>query len=114
MLTELSVDDARFLMDRPEFRRFLYLAIQKAGILSHEAPANGQLGRDLGHFEGRRSLGFELLQMADLGQPDPLRTPEALGTISAALIEAMNPPPKEKARGKRTDDTARFDELADD
>lgn len=101
--------DAEFLLARPEFRRFLYAAIQTAGILGHHAPANGQLGRDLGHFEGRRSLGFELLLMADTGQPEPLRSPEALATMNAVIREALNPP-KEKKRDRRSD-LDRYDDL---
>ena len=98
----LSQTDAEFLLGRPEFRRFLYAAIQSAGILGHHAPANGQQGRDLGHFEGRRSLGFDLLLMADAGQPEPLRSPQALATIDAVIREALNPP-KEKTRDRRSD-----------
>lgn len=111
MSSLLTPEDAQFLLGRPEFRRFLYAAIQSAGILGHHAPANGQLGRDLGHFEGRRSLGFDLLLMADAGQPEPLRSPQALATIDAALREALNPP-KEKKRDRR-DDTARYDDIAE-
>ena len=106
-----TVEDAQYLLERPEFRRFLFTAIQSAGLLGHHAPANGQLGSDLGHFEGRRSLGFELLSMADLGQPEPLRSPNALATLDAALREAMNPP-KEKPRGRRND-TDRYNDLPD-
>jgi hypothetical protein len=105
----VTQSDAEFLIAQPEFRRFLYAAIQTAGILGHHAPANGQQGRDLGHFEGRRSLGFDLLLMADAGQPEPLRSPQALATIDAVIREALNPP-KEKKRDRR-DDNARYDEL---
>jgi hypothetical protein len=120
-VTIFTRQDADYLLGRPEFRRFLFAAIQTAGILGHHAPANGQMGRDLGHFEGRRSLGFDLLRMVDDGQPEPLRSPEALATIDAAIREAVNPAPqsKEKPRGRRTDDasdddTARYAELPDD
>ncbi|NOW44156.1 hypothetical protein FHW96_000283 [Novosphingobium sp. SG751A] len=89
-------DDAEYLLNRPEFLRFLFAAIQGAGILGQYAPANGQMGRDLGHFEGRRSLGFELLMLADAGQPEPLRSPEALATLDLILREALNPKPKPK------------------
>lgn len=106
----MTPEDATFLLSRPEFRRFLFAAIQSAGLLSHQAPANGQLGRDLGHFEGRRSLGFDLLQMIDRGQPEPLQSAEALATINAALLEALNPAPKDKTNGRRTD-TSRYDDL---
>lgn len=106
----MTDEDAAFLLGRAEFRRFLFAAIQTAGILGHHAPANGQTGRDLGHFEGRRSLGFDLLQMVDRGQPEPLRSAEALATIDAAIREALNPAPKEKAGGRRND-TDRYDDI---
>lgn len=109
----MTQDDAAFLMERPEFRRFLYAAIQTAGVLSEHSLADGPQERDLRFHEGRRSLGFALLQMADAGQPEPLRTPNALATLTAVIREAMNPAPKEKPRGRRTDDTARYHDLDD-
>ena len=106
--------DAEFLLTRPEFRRFLFAAIQSAGVLGDHSLADGPQERDLRYHEGRRSLGFELLRMADQGQPEPLRTPGALATLNAAILEALNPAPKGKASDRRTDDTARFDELGDE
>jgi hypothetical protein len=114
MLSELPQADADFLLGRPEFRRFLFVAIQSAGVIGQHTLADGPQERDLRFHEGRRSLGFELLQMADLGQPEPLRTPGALATLNAAILEALNPAPKGKSSGRRTDDTARFDELGDE
>ncbi|OHD00889.1 MAG: hypothetical protein A2885_13365 [Sphingopyxis sp. RIFCSPHIGHO2_01_FULL_65_24] len=98
----IQPSDLMFLAGRPEFRRFLFSAIQLAGITS---PANGHETRDLAFSEGRRSLGLELLQLADQGQPEALRTPHALATLNAALMEAMNPPskPKEKPRDRYDD-----------
>lgn len=114
MTHDITAADADFLLTRPEFRRFLMAAIQRAGILGQYAPANGQLGRDLGHFEGRRSLGFEMLVMVDRGQPEPLQSPQALATLDALLREAMNPPPKEKPGGRRNSDSKRYDDLGAD
>jgi hypothetical protein len=112
---ELSKIDAQFLLGRAEFRRFLFAAIQSAGIIGITSPANGQSLRPLEWFEGRRSLGFDLLRMADAGQPEPLQSAEALATMSAAILEALNPPPKEKARGRRDDrDPDAADERYDD
>lgn len=91
-------EDATFLMGRAEFRRWLFTAIQTAGIFD---AANGQQGRDLNWIEGRRSLGFELLRMADEGQPEQLRTPSALATLNAVILENMNTPKKEKSNGGR-------------
>jgi len=93
--------DAALLLERPEFRRFLFTAIQQAGIFD---AANGQEGRDLNWIEGRRSLGFDLLRWADEGQPEALRTPNALATLNAIILEAMNTPIKEKVRGGRYDE----------
>lgn len=111
--------DADFLLQRPEFRRFLFAAIQSAGILSQHVLADGPQERDLRFHEGRRSLGFELLQMAHQGQPQAIRDadPTGLATLHAAILEALNPPPKGKPSGRRTDtdsDTARYAAVADD
>lgn len=93
--------DADLLLARPEFRRFLFTAIQMAGLFD---AANGQESRDLNWIEGRRSLGLDLLRWADQGQPEPLRTPNALATLNAIILEAINAPSKEKARGGRYDE----------
>lgn len=109
----LSPEDAQYLLGRPEFRRFMFFAIQSAGILTDKSTANGQSGRDLSHYEGRRSLGFEMIGALDVGQPDALRSPEALATLDQILREAMNPAPnKEKARGRRND-TERYEQLGE-
>ncbi len=110
----MTSEDAEYLLGRPEFRRFLFAAIQSAGILSHLGPTHGPDGRKLHYEEGRRSLGFELLSMAHQGQPEAIRAadPSGLATLDAALREAMNPP-KEKPRDRRNNDTARYDDLPD-
>lgn len=103
--------DAAFLLARPEFRRFLFAAIQSAGLLGHTSGANGQSGRDLGFYEGRRSLGFEMLSMVDHGHPDALQSSEALATLDSIIREQMNPTPaKEKPDGRR-DDHSRYDAI---
>lgn len=110
----LDPQDAEYLLGRPEFRRFMFAAIQSASILGDSSHANGQTGRDLSHYEGRRSLGFEMIAALDAGQPEPLRSAESLATLDQILREAMNPAPnKEKARGRRNDDTARYEQLDD-
>jgi hypothetical protein len=113
----MTADDASYLLSRPEFRRFLFAAIQNAGVLSQHSLADGPQERDLRFNEGRRSLGFELLLMAHQGQPQAIRDADSTGlaTLHAAILEALNPAPKEKPSGRRTDrDTARFDELGDE
>lgn len=111
---DLTAQEAEILLSSPEFKRFIFAAIQKAGLLAHEGPAHGQTPRDLSYAEGRRSLGFDILQMAHLGQPEELRAsdPGALSTLNAVILSAMNAP-KEKPRGRRSDDTRRFTELDD-
>lgn len=101
----LEKGDMEFLLEKPQFRRFLYAAIQTAGILSNNPHADGRKERDLSIFEGRRCLGFDLLRMADEGQPEPLRSPEALATLAAIIRTAMTP--KEKPDGRRSDDDHR-------
>lgn len=106
----ISSEDAEHLLSQAPFRRFLFAAIQSAGLLSHEGPAHGPIQRDLSFAEGRRSLGFEILQMVDVGQPASLRTADALATIHQVIREAMNPDPKEKTRGPKYD---RFADIID-
>ncbi|ALC13827.1 hypothetical protein [Sphingopyxis sp. 113P3] len=95
--------DLAALFANPLFRDFLFVAIQRAGILQ---PANGHDLRDLAFAEGRRSLGLELLQLVDAGQPKALRSPDALATLHAVILTALNPPskPEEKKRADRYDD----------
>lgn len=100
----LAPQDAEYLLGRPEFRRFMFFAIQSAGIITDNAFANGQSGRDLSHYEGRRSLGLEMITALDAGLPEPLRSPLAIATLDLVLREAMNPAPhKEKPDGRRSD-----------
>lgn len=99
-----TAQDAEYLLGRAEFRRFMFSAIQSAGVITDNSLANGQSGRDLSHFEGRRSLGLEMIAMLEAGQPEPLRSPLALATLDQILREAMNPAPsKEKPDGRRND-----------
>lgn len=95
--------DAAWLLEKPEFRRFLFAAIQSAGVLDNNPHADGHSGRDLAFYEGRRSLAFEMLRLIDEGQPEPLRSPHALATLNAVIREALNPPPKEKAHVRSPD-----------
>lgn len=113
-MSDIAPSELELLLSMPEFRRFVFAAIQRAGILSQEGPAHGQAPRDLSFTEGRRSLGFEILHMAHLGQSEDVRAadPQALTTLNAVILTAMNTP-KEKTRGRRNDDTARYDILDD-
>jgi hypothetical protein len=104
--------DAEFLLSRPEFRRFLFAAIQSAGILGQTVSASTAPGRDLNHLEGRRALGFDLLMMVHAGQSEAVRSadPDGITTLSLSLTEALNC--KESQRdASRSRDNARYDEL---
>lgn len=115
-MTEFDDRDAEHLLAQAPFRRFLFAAIQRAGILSHEGPAHGPTERDLSYTEGRRSLGFEILLLIEQGQPAALRSESGLATIDAAIREAMNPTPKEKTREKikQSRDTSRYENELDE
>ena len=106
--------DAEFLLSRAEFRRFLFAAIQNAGILGHSVSASTAPGRDLGHLEGRRALGFDLLRMIHAGQSEAVRgaDPDGLTTLSLSLSEALNNKDITLERS-RLHDNARYDELPD-
>lgn len=92
--------DMQFLVERPEFRRFLYAMIQTSGYVGINAGADGRSVRDqcLEWHEGRRSLGHDILLMCEEGQPEPLRSPDGLpvATLDAVFREAINP--KEKTQ----------------
>lgn len=98
--------DAEFLLQRPEFKRFLYAMIQTSGYIGINAGADGRSVRDqcLEWHEGRRSLGHDLLLMVEEGVHDALRSPDGLpiATLEAVLREGMNP--KETPKENPDDD----------
>lgn len=94
--------DMQALIALPEFRRFLFRSIQLAGILTQTGRATtGSDGRDLAFVEGRRSLGFDILADAALGQPEQVRSRDPLNlmTLIATLTEEVQSQPEEKKRG---------------
>jgi hypothetical protein len=98
---KLRQSDMTHLMEQPEFRRFLFRAIQLAGHFDHTTRAtNGSDGRDLAFAEGRRSLGFDLLRDAQSGQPEAVRNRDPLNlmTLVATITEEIQAPPEEKKR----------------
>jgi hypothetical protein len=109
----LDPRDAEFLLSRPEFMRFLGAAIHAAGIIGQQVGADGRLTRDLSFLEGRRSLGFEILNMAHAGQSEPIRASDtqALTTLTAALH--ANLMPKDKANDRRKQRPDRYGDLPD-
>ena len=103
-------DDIGVLMAMPAFRRFLWRAIQSAGIL---APAtDGSDTRNLAYAEGRRNLGFSILRDVEDGMP--ASHPDSLFTLIQILREEAQSTPQEKpARGRRTNRNAELDDGAD-
>ena len=102
--------DARLLLARPEFQRFLWRVIQSSGILS---PAtDGSTDRHLAYAEGRRNLGLEILAMAEQGQPASHPNGQPILTIMSALREEANQP-QEKNLAKRYDRTAELNDAED-
>lgn len=87
--------DASYLSQNTAFLRFLYAVIQTSGLMSNNVSADGRSVRDqsLEWHEGRRSLGHEILQMIESGQPEALHSPDGLplATMNAVLREAINP-----------------------
>ena len=104
--------DAEFLLTRPEFRKFLFAAIQSAGILGQTVSASTAASRDLGHLEGRRALGFDSLMLAHTGQSEAVRSgdPDGITTLGLCLTEALNCKESHSDR-RRSRDSARYDEL---
>ncbi len=75
------------LVGRPAFMRFLFTVAQKAGIAASAYGSN----LDTSSMDGRRSLGIDILAMADEAMPvrDVSRSPfNALGAAIAAMNEA--------------------------
>lgn len=77
----ISLDEQRrldmlWLMGRPEFLRFLFTLAEKAGIASAAYGSN----LDTSSVDGRRSLGIDILRMAD--DVLPVRNP-ALSPFTA-------------------------------
>lgn len=107
-MTEQERADLADLMTRPAFRRFLYRAIQNAGLWS--ATANGSDGRNL-FLEGRRSLGLEILREVDEAQPAQFPDGTPGMTLMQLFSEAAQSQALEKPNGRRSDP---YRELGDD
>jgi hypothetical protein len=99
-MTDQDKADLMDLMGRPGFRRFLYRAIQNAGLWS--ATTNGSDGRNL-YLEGRRSLGLEILREVDEAQP--VQFPDGIPgmTLMQLFSEAAQSSAPEKPNGRRND-----------
>lgn len=76
--------DMLWLMGRPEFRRFLFTVAEKAGICGAAYGSN----IDTSSFDGRRSLGIELLRLADLAVPAANPALSPFTALGIAISEA--------------------------
>lgn len=99
--------DMIFLLGRPEFVRFLWRAIQSAGILSRTT--DGSDSRDLSYDAGRRNLGLDILSMVEAGQPAAHPDGQPILTLIQTFREEANQP-QEKINVRRKD---RYDDLSD-
>lgn len=100
-IDDLQKGDQDFLNGRPEYQRFLLRVIQLAGIFSRTTDGSGT--RDLSFDEGRRSLGLEILEMAEAAQPQVhslIGIPAS--TLTQVLLEEARRPKPEKPNGRRT------------
>lgn len=112
------VDDKQFRADmeslvrQTSFKHFLWRVIQKAALF--EPTTDGSEGRDR-YRAGRRDLGLEILDLAELGQPIQDVHPDQLPllTIIQTLIEEAQKPPEEKSNA-RTTQYNRTDDLRDE
>lgn len=97
-MSSTELIELQALLALPAFRKFLFRAIQTAGILA--PTTNGSDGRNLDFHEGRRSLGFDLLADAARGQPVP--DDQGLLTLHQILREELQQQPEEPKHGKRS------------
>lgn len=102
--------DVQFLIQRPEFRRFLWRVIQTSRIFSRTADGADKRILD----EGRRSLGLEILEMVEAGQPVPHLHPDGpILTVQQAIFEEINQPIGEKKNVKERYDRYTADDDGD-
>jgi len=99
------------LLPQPEFKTFLFAVIQRAGIFN--ITTDGSDGRNL-VAEGRRNLGLEILDMAELGQPvsHPDKLP-ILSLIQTLVAESQKQSEKPNGKRERYDRNADLDDQAD-
>jgi hypothetical protein len=108
MTEELHNIDRLELMKIPAFRRFLFRAIQMAGIC--EATANGADGRNL-YLEGRRSLGLEILR--DVESAMPVQHPGGIPILTMLQIfREETQSQQENPNGRRARNRDTYDDLS--
>lgn len=99
-----SASDMRDLMARPAFHRFLFTIMQRSGI------STSVYGSEVAasYAEGRRSLGIEILQMADEALSVRLPDGPPFAAMHIALTEALRSSTQEQ------DDEADLSRYQDD
>lgn len=113
------IDDKQFRADmeslvrQSAFKHFLWRVIQKAGLF--EPTTDGSEGRDR-YRAGRRDLGLEILDLAELGQPIQDVHPDQLPllTIIQTLLEEAQKPPEEKSNVRPSEKYDRTLDLRDE
>lgn len=105
------IQDMQDLVARPQFQRFLFAVIQRAGLF--DAQTDGSVGRDQFRL-GRRNLGLEILDLAESGQPIPERHPGGplLTLLQVLREETLKPTEKPNAKD-RSSSNYRHSELLD-
>lgn len=103
--------DIQFLVQRPEFSRFLWRVIQSARIFS--TATDGSNDEAVAKI-ARQNLGLEILEMVEAGQPVPHPDGLPVLTLIQTLREEANPPSQEKKHGRRNDQYDRNGDLDGD
>jgi hypothetical protein len=106
-MADQQKEDAEWLLQQPQFRRWLFPLIQSARIL--EPVTDGSDTRYLYH-EGRRDLGLEVLATLEEAQPIQHASGLPILTVIQVLREEAQKPATEKRKRERAD---RFAEIAD-
>lgn len=88
------------LMARPTFHRFLFAVMQRSGI------AGTSFGTEVAtsYHEGRRSLGIDILRLADEALAVRISDGLPFAAMSIAIAEAMRSQPVETSTNATSDD----------
>lgn len=81
------------LVERPEFRRFLFRIVEASGIGLSASKDDTAL-----HREGKRALGLEILGWVEEALPDATTSSQPLAALHLAIAEDLSP------KEKRSDD----------
>lgn len=101
-------EDMQYLVQRPEFNRFLLRVIQSGRILSRTTDGSPN---DCLLNEGRRSLGLDILSMVEAGQPASHPDLPAFTLIQVLREEAIQQQEPTNEKRRTNDRYDRTDEL---